>query len=405
MKLAVIAWRNVWRHPFRSLILVSAVSMGLWAGLFVISFFTGMVDQKLRTGIEAISHIQIHVPGFRDDFNANQIVPDGMILTEELRDNPEVKAVAARLLARGMLATARKSLGVEIRGVSPDEERAATNLSDKVVEGVYLDEAPGRNPALVGEKFARDNGLSLGSRVVLTFQDASGEIASGAFRLAGLYKTGDARIDEQVVFVRRSDLQTLMGLMGEVHQIALVLSLPDQVDTVASVLRIENPDLRVETWREISPELNLFLTTATQSMTITMGIILLGLGFGIVNTMLMAVLERVREIGMLMALGMNRRKIFTMILLETLILVLAGCPVGMGLAAVTVAILGRTGIDLSAWAEGLAGWGLDTIVYPVLSGSFYWQVLIMVAVTAVLSSLYPARKALKLNPAEAIRSK
>ncbi len=404
MKLTIIAWRNVWRRPFRSSILIAAVAMGLWAGLFVISFFTGMVEQRLRSGIEAISHIQIHAPAFRDDFQADKTIPGGITLAESLRGNPDVESAAARLLARGMLATARKSLGVEIRGIDPHEERAVTNLPGKVVEGKYLDEAVGRNPALVGEKLALDNNLSLGSRVVLTFQDASGEIASGAFRLAGLYRTGDARIDEQVAFVRRDDLAALMGLEGGIHQIAIVLSDPDKVDTVAAEMQSRHADLRVQTWKDVSPELNLFLSTASQSMTITMGIILLGLAFGIVNTMLMAVLERVREIGMLMALGMNKPRVFTLILLETVILVLAGCPVGMGLAALTVGILGRTGIDLSLWAEGLAGWGLDTTVYPSLAAEFYWQVLLMVAVTAVLSSLYPARKALKLNPAEAIRS-
>lgn len=400
---AALSWRNIWRNPLRSLILIASVALGLWAGLFMVGFYQGMNEERLRSGIEEVSHLQMHAPGFKEDYRAALDIPAGDSLARALGARPGL-AVAARSLAQGMLSTARVTAGVEIHGVDSAEEAGTSRLPEKVVAGAMFGNHYLR-PALIGERLAHKRGLKLGSKIVLTFQDSAADLASGAFRVAGIYKTQDTRFDEGTVFVPRGQLNRLLGLNpAAAHEIAVTLRHPETLDSAAAGLGREFPALKVETWKQISPDLELMEASLSQTLLIFMGIILLGLAFGIVNTMLMAVLDRTRELGMLMALGMRRRRVFLMILSETVMLVLVGTPAGLALAWVSVAVLGRTGIDLGRWGEGLGAYGLAAMVYPTLPAGYYLKVVAMVSVTAMLSSIYPARKALRLKPAEAIRA-
>lgn len=158
------------------------------------------------------------------------------------------------------------------------------------------------------------------------------------------------------------------------------------------------------TWKKIMPEMQLMIESMDYMMYILVGIILLALGFGIVNTMLMVILERVKELGMLMAIGMNRLKIFMMIVLETVFLSLTGAAVGMGLATAITLITNKTGINLAAWEAGLSSVGFSPVVYPVIDIITLAEVTILVIVVGVLAAIYPAIKAIRMKPAEAIRT-
>jgi len=161
--------------------------------------------------------------------------------------------------------------------------------------------------------------------------------------------------------------------------------------------------LLVEDWKTLAPELRLVIDSFSQTMYLFISIILLALTFGIINTMLMAVLERIHELGILMAIGMNKLSVFMMIMLETLYLAIIGGICGLLLAYGTIHLLGQTGIDLSAFATGLSSYGMDTMVYPALPDNQYLEIFIMIFIAAILSAIYPAFKALKLNPVQAIR--
>ncbi len=403
--LAILAWRNVWRSPFRSALLIASVAVGLWAGLFMMAFGYGMVDQYVRAGIDGeVSHFQIHAPGFKPEFTADRTIPGGAALAQRLRAGADTRAVSARTLARGMLSEAHGAAGVEIRGVDAAAENATTGMGGKIIQGAFL-QASGRNAIVVGAALARKRGLKPQAKVVLTFQDAQGGMAAGAFRVAGVYKSTDAHFDEAMVFVPRATLNRLLGLDSDaVQEIAVRLRRGDAVDSAVAAVRALRPKLVVESWRQLAPELAFMQSGFEAKILVILVITLLGLAFGIMNTMLMSVLERTREIGMLMALGMHRRRVFGMILIETVFIVFAGCPFGLGAAALTTAVLGRTGINLSHWAQGLSSFGFDSFVYPKLLLRHYFETLALVSVTAVLSALLPARQALKLRPVEAIRS-
>jgi putative ABC transport system permease protein len=172
---------------------------------------------------------------------------------------------------------------------------------------------------------------------------------------------------------------------------------------LAAELKSEYPNLQTLTWTELMPDMKMMNESMEFMIYIFVIIILLALGFGIVNTMLMVILERVKELGMLMAVGMNKLRVFTMIVLETIFLSLVGGIVGIALAVGLTIITGKTGLDLSLWAEGLSSAGFDTMVYPTIGIDSVITVTILVILTGIISAIYPARKAIKLNPAEAIR--
>ncbi|HIB90533.1 TPA: FtsX-like permease family protein [Candidatus Poribacteria bacterium] len=178
----------------------------------------------------------------------------------------------------------------------------------------------------------------------------------------------------------------------------------DAVNPFKEELRGNYPDLTIRSWDEISPELGYANELMGTAILIFIGIIMLALAFGIINTMLMAVLERKRELGMLMSVGMNRLKVFTMIVVETIFLALMGGPLGLAFGYFTIQYFGTNGIDLSIVGEGMESFGVGMIVYTSMEAAKYAEVGIMVIITAILSSIYPAYKALKLNPAEAVRA-
>lgn len=399
-----IAWRNVWRNGKRSGILIGAIAFGIWAGLQMVGLMNGMAEQQVQAAIQTrTSHIQIHAEGFRAHRDINTYIPQGDSLLAAVREMKGVVAASDRAVLTAMASSASTGRGVELIGVDPDAEKQVTDLYTHMVEGSYF-ESSKRNPILVGQKLAEKLGVRLGQKVVLTGQASDGSMAAGAFRIVGIFKTVNSMFDESTVFVRRPDLDKTFALHGRVHEIAIVVNGVSQIEPVADALKKAHPSLDVATWRDLSPEVALTRDSTAQMNEIFMIVILIALIFGITNTMLMGVLERMRELGVIIALGMRHGAIFLMVLLETVFLSIVGGLIGVALGAGTIALLAKSGIDLSAVSSGLAAFGLDTVIYPKLSPSEYPVVVLLVVVTAIIASIYPGLKAVRLNPIQAIRT-
>ncbi len=402
--LALLAWKNIWRNRVRSLVVISAVMLGLWAGAFIMSYVFGMMDQRLSDAIEhEISHIQLHHPEYQIDNNPEFDIDQSNQIVSDIQNNSSVKATSARVLAFGMINSPTSSAGAKLIGVNPVDEDNLTHIADLVIEGDYLS-TDDRNKIIIGQKLAKKLKVKLRSKVVLTFQDQERNIVAGAFRIKGIYKSYNSAIEDLNIYSNGTDIKRLMGNGSQHHEIALLLEDPEQVENFKSELAQTHPTLKVESWRDLSPELRLMIETMDQSMFIFLVIILVALSFGIINTMLMAVLERVREIGMLMAIGMTKPRLFGMIALETIFMVMIAAPIGLLFAFATIEYLGTYGLDLSAlYAEGYAQYGFKSMIYPSLEGSYYGRIMMLVLATSLLSSIYPAITALRLNPVTAIR--
>lgn len=399
-----IAWRNVWRSPLRSWVVISAIAMGVWAVIFLMGFSMGMGDSYVESAIRLeVSHVQIHHPEYLADRDLRFFLERADSLARVVAQETGVRLVSPRTIVHGMVATARGSRALRVRGVDPQVEAAISRLDAQVVAGTYLPEDK-PNAIYLGKKLAEQLGVRLRSRVVLTFQDLEGHITSAAFRVAGIFETDNSAFEESTALVRRADLNAILGRVGIAHELAILLDDAASTKAVAARLQRRFPELGVQTYMQLSPEIRLFESQIATSVYIIMVIVMLGLIFGIINTMLMAVLERVRELGMLMAIGMNRVRVFVMIVLETTLLGVVGAPLGIGLGVLMIRWYQAHGLDLSPYAaEGFAEFGMSAVIYPVVYPRMYLELAVAVLVTAVLGSIYPALKAVRLRPVEALR--
>lgn len=407
-----MAWRNIWRSTTRSLVVIGAIAVGIWAALSLTGFATGMVKSYVNNAVKNIvSHIQVHQPEFLDENEVKFNIPDVAEVEQAIRSEEGVKSVSLRSIANGMISSSKGARGVVIKGVVPEDEARVSALEENTVEGEFLSEE-GRNPILISEELGRKLNVGLRSKVVLNFQDRGGSITAAAFRVVGIFDTGNKPFDQSHVFVRRSDLNGLLASPADsalaggalAHEAAIMVNDIRNVDTIAFSLGAELPNLKVQTYREISPDLELYEGQIKNISLIYLTVIMLALVFGIINTMLMAVLERIKELGMLMAIGMNKLRVFFMIVLESVMLGLVAMPVGLLLGYITIEYVGKNGIDMSMYAKGLESFGMSSIIYFELDPGVYGQVAIGVFLTAVLASIYPALKAIRLRPVEALRT-
>lgn len=397
-----LAWKNIWRNRLRSLVVIFAVASGLWAAVFVNSFYQGIMKQRIDDVISLeMSHFQFHSPGFRDDLDPSFVIRNGGDLVEELLNDVRIKAVSMRVVAMGMMASPTRSGGVKVNGVQPGQESSVTTLAGYIEDGEFLTDGV-RHPALISRKLADRYGLKLKSKIVITVQDVHKDISSAAFRVGGIYNSTNGMFDDMNIFVRYNELSALLDVGDDGHEIAVLLDEHTDAISIAEEYQSMYPELSVESWMDLSTGMRFMVEAMDSYMVIIVGIVLLALLFGIVNTMLMSILERTREIGMLMCVGMSRGRIFSMIIMETLLLSATGGPLGILLAWLTVGYFNDHGIDLGPFAQVYQDLGYAPVIYPLLDLEDIIMVSVMVLVMAVIASIFPAYKGLRLKPVEAL---
>ena len=404
-----MAWRNIWRSPWRSGVVVGAMALGVWAGIFMMGLAQGVNDTRTANALDDyIGHAQITDSSFIDNQEVQAIIADPHSWTAALDAHPEVESWSERLLITAVMQSGAASAPVQVLAVDPEREAQVFKAPRRMHEGAF-------DPTgiTLGLKLAEQLGAGLGDRVVLTFQDLRGEIHSSLYQVSGIYDGISNLVEGIQVYVPLAELAPeLLGTADSLsqpmvaHQIHFRVRNLDSLDQTVGELTaaVANPGSSVlRTWRAISPDLRYADEVLAQSLLLFMAVILFAMAFGILNTMLMAILERTRELGMLMAIGMTRRKVFRLVVLETLLLSFAGLPLGLLLGHLTIAVTSRTGISLTGVEKGMAELGLQSTIYPVPVPEYFLPVALLVAVLGLLSSLYPARKALKLNPIESMR--
>ncbi len=398
-----IAWRNIFRNKLRSFVVIGSIAIGVWALVFLISFMSGMIQTYVDNAVKhQTSHLQLHHPEFIKEKESQFTIANSSEVLSQIEGMDFVQTASVRTLTNAMLATSRGTRGVMVRGVDPITEQTLTELDKTLVSGEYFDPEKS-NQIIIGKNLAEKLNLSERKKVVLTFQDKEGEIISAAFRVAGTYSTGNSMIDDLHVFVAREDLNRLMGDSLMAHQLALLVNDFSLVEENKQQLMKAHPELLVQTYKEISTDLDLFENQIFVSSALLIAIFMLALVFGIINTMLMAVLERSKEIGVLMAIGMKKASVFWMVVYETFFLGLLSAPLGLGIGVLSVYLLQNKGIDLSNYGKGMEEFGLASIVYPNYEPGIYLAMTIGVFITALAGSIYPALKSIRMNPVEAIR--
>lgn len=399
-----IAWRNVWRNKLRSFIVIASMVLGLWSGLFSASMMSALNNQRINSAIKSqLSHLQIHHPSFQDNYDIKYQINSLNEVLEALDENKKVASYSSRIVLSGMASTARGATGVKLIGADHINEKNITDIHSHIVKGTYFSGSTSRQ-AVIGQELAEKLKLDIKKSIYLTFVNENGLQERLKLKVVGIFKSGNSMFDGSHMFAKKDYLDKIFGKKDIIHEVALVSNDINQVKELKDELLEAFPDNEIELWSEISPELGYANEMLSFFLYIFMTIILIALSFGIINTMLMAVLERKRELGVLMSVGLNKSKIFLMIAFETLFISIVSVPLGVLISYITISYFGDVGIDLSIVEEGLEQFGMGARLYTELYLDYYINITLLTFLLTFISSLFPARRALKLEPAVAVRS-
>ncbi len=407
-----MAWRNLLRGWRRSAVVLVAITVGLSACLLLVGWSNGILRQMIENAVSTrLGHLAVLAQGYQKNPDVQRNLPDGgREIAATLERFPGAHA-SARIVGDGLLQSARRSSRVVLVGVDAMREARVSTVSRALIEG-HLPVAPAtagsrRLPGIaIGAAMAERLRVNLGDKVVM---HAPGEVGLGAFRVSGIFRTSSSEFDRSHAYLRLEDAQRLMSLPDRVTEVAVRLDDPDTLPAfhafAASELARAQPEaaLEVLTWKEREPRLAAMLGLMAQMTWIIYGAVFVAMAFGIANALLMMVYERIREFGMLRALGLQSDRLLALVLLESILMTLVGTMLGLAVGLPLVSFLGTVGIDLSSFAEGLTEFGIGTTVYTHIERRDIVLPIVVALITAVVAALWPAWKAVRLRPAEAIR--
>lgn len=397
-----LAWRNLWRNHRRTLIMLGAIGLGSWAMIFMTALSRGMVNAMVEDGIRALpGHVQAHHPDFRDDPSvANLIGVSDAELTESLTASG-LAHWATRVRVPAVVSSERESRGVVLSGIDPDRERNLIFVDYETVEGRFLESVDDRGVVL-GRKLAEELETRIGKRVVLMSQDPDNEVADRGFRVVGLFDAETEAQEKSYAFVGKETLKTMLGIGDRVSEIAVMGDNYRDVEPEYRMLIAAVDDgVEVRRWYELDSYLGTMLSVTDGFLVVWVIVIFLALSFGLVNTLVMAVFERVREIGLMLALGMRPVDILGQIIIESMLLLCVGLIAGNLLAWGTILPL-ADGIDISAVGQGMEMFGAGSVLTPKMTLQDVVLANVVVLVLGFLASLSPAWRASRYDPVEAI---
>jgi putative ABC transport system permease protein len=401
-----MAWRNVWRNRRRSLLTVLAISLGLGFNIFMRAIGDGFHEQMVDNSVRShIGHLEVHRAGYHDDPGINKTLPDPQEVERAIETLPDLRAYSLRVVGDGLASTAENSAGVAIVGIDPEKERTVTTIDHGIVKGEYLREVMTR-PILIGDRLAVNLKAEPGDKVVLLVQAADGSMGADLFRVVGIFRSGAPELDRGMAFVLRQDAQSLFSLQNRVTEATVLLNSSRSVPAAQQALqsKLSGKHVEVLTWYQVEPFLLQFIQLDDAFFYIIVIIFFVVISIGILNTIMMSVFERVREFGVMMALGTKPRQIIRLVVEEAFVLALVGALIGSAIGISASAYFATAGMNLSSWAEGAAALGMtSTVVYTKVTAANVVLSNLSVLAVVVLVGLYPAMHASRLRPVEAIR--
>lgn len=400
-----IAWRNIIRNKYRSMITIMAISFGLGALIFIRAFVEGGDRQMIENYTDLVSgHIQVHKLGFQKKMNLELMIKDPQKIGAVLKNEKEVVAFSRRIKDYCLVSSAEYSSGVLLIGINPGEEAKVTYIQKRIRQGSPLS-AQRDDEIVLGKDLVDILNINLGEKVVVMTQAADGSLASAAYRLCGILDTGADEIDKGIALITLKAAQELLVMEGKVSEIIIRIDSVYRSHIVAEKLKqkLDTADFEVLTWKEISPATAQWLEFDRAFINFILLIVLLVVASGILNTLLMSVLERIREFGIMLALGTKRSQIVLMVGFESVILGLIGIFFGSLLGITLSLYFGRQGINLAQFATALESYYAGSVIYPRFYIGYVFLFSAIVLAVSIIVSIYPAWKASKLKPVEAIR--
>jgi putative ABC transport system permease protein len=402
-RLLSMAWRNIWRNTRRTLITIFAVIFAVTIAVFSWCIALGEHEQMINDALKLFpGHIQVHAKGYWNDKTIYNSFEPPADLIAALSADERVSAVTTRLSVDSLISSDTNTSGVVLVGMDPATE--FSSVKEKVIKGKFL--TPGDTGAIViGESLANNLNVSIGDQLVILTQAYDGSIGAQIFTVSGIFKGGSMEFDRGMALVNIEAAQYLLSMPGLVTELTVMLKQERDTDKVVRAIkdRLDPKTYEVMPWQTLIPDLVQFVELDNLFGYIYYFMILIVVIFGIMNTILMAVMERYREFGVMMALGTKPKQIIWLILSESAMIALVGILIGNILGFAVSYYYTQVPIDLSAYSQSMESFGINPLLYArIYPFVFYVTDLIILAAT-LLSAVYPAVKASRLSPVRALR--
>jgi len=396
-----LAWRNMFRNPKRSAITGGASAFGMASFIFLYAFTDGFFEQMIDNSTQLLtSHVQIKIT----QVGKNEELFDSLSVTTDLAQYPEIIASSERLTVPVMVSSTKQALPVDWVGVEPSKETQVTRIHELIVRGAYLDAE--QEGIVIGQSLAEDLEVDVGRRVVITVQDEQNQLVSSAIRVSGILNTGSELFDNGYAFSSINHVQELMGVSSSsISHVALRLDNRNLSTSVSEEIngQLRDSNLQAYPWESIMPVVVQMVDMTRIDFYLILAVIFLIVCIGVMNAMLMSVLERTREVGVLLALGTRPAQVTKTLIIEASFIGAVGIFIGLCLGVLVAKYYGLQGINLSAFIDSMATIpGMTDRVYPHLIASHLIVPTVMLYAAGVFVSLYPAIKAARLQPVEAI---
>lgn len=409
---ARMAWRNIWRNPRRTLLTILAVAFACVLLVFMLSFQFGSYETMINASVKIhTGHLQVQAQGYQDNREMRRVIADPAPVQAALRQIPDVQAQAARARAFALVSSSDRTYGVMVEGIDPPAEARVSTLEEIIRQGDYLDAAPeadGLPGALVGELLARNLQVAVGDELTVLGQGRDGSIAATVLRVTGIYNSGMDDFDRRAIQMPLDVFQEVFSMGRAVHEIVVVGQRLADAATIRSALQtdltgLDNPrPLVVLDWEDLMPGLRQAIDMDLVSGGVFYLILVMVVAFSILNTFLMAILERTYEFGVLMAMGIRPGRLTRLVLAESAGMTLVGIVAGVLLGCLVTWYFTLQGISLGS-AEMARQFGIPNTLYPQLSLLSVTAGPLMVLLVTLLAALYPALKVRRLEPVAAMQ--
>jgi ABC-type lipoprotein release transport system permease subunit len=399
-----LGWRNIWRNKRRTFVILTAVTIGVWSMIFLSAMMRGIADRMVQNGISTLTgHIQVRRAGYRNDPSIEHRITRPETIKAIIESLPSVAEWAPRIRVNAVANNARHSAGVTMVGIDPVREAGVSFIGNAKIQGKGLTH-DNANDIVVGKTLLEKFETRIGHKLVMMSQDVNGDMVSRAFRIVGAYRTELESTEKQFVFISLSAAQKMLNAGGDLSEMAILLKGHRRAKRTALSISavLEQGMYEVHTWEELLPLVTAVLKMYDGIILFWFLAVFVAMGFGLVNTILMAVFERVREFGLLRAIGLKPRLVVAEVLVESFFLIVFGSLLGNLAGFLSVLALSRHGIDLSAFAAGMEFVGMSRVIIPIVTLKDIVWANTTVFVLGLLVSLYPAIKAARFSPIQAM---
>ena len=399
-----LAWRNVWRNRRRSVITLASMGCGLAAILFAQSLIKTVQYSLIEKATGVITgHLRVEDAASEDFKFPDKTIVKTAEVDRILSSRPEISAFERRIMITGLVSSKKDSVGALVCGVDPAKDAQATTMHGYLTQGSFLTGKPAE--IVMGDTLAHNLGVGLGAKVVVMAQASDGSMGAENLKIAGLFHTGSESFDASIVYISLPALQEMLVMEGRVNDFIVRLKDPSQLEeSRAAIARaLAGLHVGVHTWRETDHELVGMQRYQNAILTTMLIIVFAIVAMGILNTLLMSMFERVREFGVLMALGARPAWVLRLIILESLILGALGIAVGVTLGSALIIHYGHVGLHLPLKEAFEYFIPFDPLLFMRFNWSTHRIAIFAVLATCVLSAAFPAYKASKLKAAEAMR--